>query len=76
MSQKNIKRKRPARDIEAAREELERLAARQGVKPITDIDELYGDFWPEDEDVDEFIRTVREWRNLPDTRSLNSGCLK
>lgn len=70
MSKKNIKRKRPSSEIEAARAELERIASQQGVKPITEIDELYGDFWPEDEDVDEFIRTVREWRNVPDARSL------
>lgn len=39
-----------------------RLAEEQGVKPIRDIDELRGDFWPEDEDPDEFIETIRRWR--------------
>lgn len=31
--------------------------------PITDIDELRGDFWPEDEGPDEFVNAVREWRH-------------
>jgi len=47
---------------EAARKELERLAAEQGVEPIVDLDALRADFWPEDESVDDFVRTVRERR--------------
>ena len=27
------------------------------------LDELWADFWPEDEPVDNFIETVRQWRN-------------
>ena len=42
--------------------DLEALAAQQGVKPVTNIDELYGDFWPEDEDINEFVATIRRWR--------------
>jgi hypothetical protein len=30
------------------------LARQQGVKPIKSIKQLQGDFWPEDESVDEF----------------------
>jgi hypothetical protein len=33
------------------------LARQQGVKPILNIEELRGDFWPEDESTDEFL----EW---------------
>jgi hypothetical protein len=47
---------------EAARKELERLAAEQHVCPITDFDSLKADFWLEDESVDDFVRTVRERR--------------
>jgi hypothetical protein len=43
--------------------DIETLAAQQGVKPITNIADLYGDFWPEDESVDDFIATVRRWRD-------------
>ena len=39
------------------------IAAQQGVKPIEDIDELLGDFWPEDESEDEFLATIRAWRD-------------
>ncbi|MBI2264172.1 MAG: hypothetical protein HYU64_03210 [Armatimonadetes bacterium] len=41
---------------------LEELAAQQGVSPITSIDSLVDDFWPEKESVDEFITAVRQWR--------------
>jgi hypothetical protein len=30
--------------------------------PIESLDEIWGEFWPEDESVDEFIDTVRQWR--------------
>ncbi|MBC7933026.1 MAG: hypothetical protein H7Z38_20885 [Rubrivivax sp.] len=38
------------------------LAKRQGVEPIRDIKELQGDFWPEEESVDEFLASVRATR--------------
>jgi len=38
------------------------LAEEQGVQPVQSLDDLWGDFWPEDESVDEFIETVRRWR--------------
>src|SRR5687768_16451998 len=41
---------------------LEQLIAEQGVTPISNIDELVGDFWPEDEDPDEFVNWLREQR--------------
>jgi hypothetical protein len=44
------------------RTDLATLAARQGVKPLTDFDALLGDFWPEDEQADEFAATIRRWR--------------
>jgi hypothetical protein len=31
--------------------------------PIKSIDDLAGDFWPEDEDPDEFDATIRRWRD-------------
>jgi hypothetical protein len=43
-------------------EEIEALLAQHGVKPIADPKELRGDFWPEDESIDEFIATIRRWR--------------
>jgi predicted DNA-binding protein len=42
-------------------EELQQLFDSQGVKPITDINQLKGDFWPEDESVDDFMAARKEW---------------
>lgn len=55
---------------EAARKELERLAAEQGVRPIEDFESLKADFWPKDESVDDFVRTVRERRRDSESRSI------
>ena len=41
---------------------LEQLMAEQGTGPITDVSVLHGDFWPEEESVEEFVATIREWR--------------
>ncbi len=35
---------------------------RPDVPPIASIDELQGDFWPEDEGPDDFVIAVRAWR--------------
>ena len=43
--------------------DLRDLIAEQGVKPIINIDQLKGDFWPEEESIEEFIATLREWRS-------------
>ena len=37
-------------------------AAKQGVPLRADVDSLYGEFWPEDEDIEEFLATLRRWR--------------
>ena len=42
--------------------DLETLARQQGVKVHATFEELLGDFWPEDESVDDFIAAVRRWR--------------
>ena len=54
---------------ETARQELERLAAEQQVRPITDLDSLKATFWPEDENVDDFVRNMRERRSASQRRS-------
>ena len=35
--------------------DLEQLIRAQGVQPIRCIEDLAGDFWPEDESLDEFL---------------------
>jgi hypothetical protein len=42
--------------------DLDELAAQQGVGAVTDFESLLGDFWPEDDAVDDFIAAVRTWR--------------
>jgi hypothetical protein len=46
-----------------ARARLKELIEEQGVRPIT-LEELeaMGDLWPEDEDIDDFLTALREWR--------------
>jgi hypothetical protein len=53
-------------------EELDALARAQGVPLVIDVDELVGDFWPDDETCDEFIAAVRELRReeLPPTADV------
>lgn len=46
--------------------DLETLAAQQGVSPVTNFDQLLGDFWPDNESCDDFIAAVREWRRESD----------
>ncbi len=38
------------------------LAQAQGVKRVERFEDLLGDFWPEDETCDEFVRWLREGR--------------
>ena len=57
-------------------EELSQLAAAQGVVPVADIAKLRGDFWPDDEGVDEFVATVRRWREKGgDSMVANKVCM-
>jgi hypothetical protein len=41
---------------------FEQLMAEQGTGPITDVSVLHGDFWPEEESIEEFLATLYEWR--------------
>jgi len=41
---------------------IEELVAEQGTKFRPDPAELLGDFWPEDESIDDFLRALHEWR--------------
>ncbi|HEX5164558.1 MAG TPA: hypothetical protein VFV93_04110 [Thermomicrobiales bacterium] len=38
------------------------LAKAQGVLPPSNFDDLLGNFWPDDESVDEFIAEIRDLR--------------
>jgi hypothetical protein len=41
---------------------LDELIAQQGKGPVTDVRVLHGDFWPEDERVEDFLTALHEWR--------------
>jgi hypothetical protein len=43
---------------------LESLAAEQGVQPMQDVEQLAGDFWPEDEGPEDFVTWLRHQRRL------------
>ena len=55
----------------AALARLLKQAEDQGIKPL-DFDALMAkaNFWPEDESIDDFIATIREWRSESRDREL------
>lgn len=47
-----------------AYEKLLKMAEERGVKPLTLEDlKAMGSVWPEDENIDDFIAAVQEWRS-------------
>jgi hypothetical protein len=42
--------------------DVQALIREQGVQPLQRLEELAGDFWPPDENVDEFVETIYRWR--------------
>lgn len=43
--------------------DLATLAVQQGVRPVTNFDNLLVGIWPEDEDLDMFLATLHQWRH-------------
>jgi hypothetical protein len=41
---------------------VDELIAQQRKEPIRDPRSLLGDFWPEDEPIEEFLAAFRQWR--------------
>ena len=41
---------------------IEELMDQQGTAPITDVSALHGDFWPEEESVEDFLAALHDWR--------------
>jgi hypothetical protein len=46
---------------------IQELKRAQGTIPTSDPRELFGDFWPEDENFDDFLAALREWRGHTET---------
>jgi hypothetical protein len=42
--------------------DVEALARRQGVSSNTKFEDLLGDFWPEDQSVEDFLEARKRWR--------------
>jgi len=70
MARRNPLLREDASAAAVARRQLEKLAIEQSVRPITDFDSLRADFWPEDESIDDFVRTVRKRRRDSERRSI------
>lgn len=43
---------------------LSELAERQGVRAIQSLEEVWGDFWPEDKSLDEFVSAIYQRRRV------------
>ena len=41
---------------------LDEIIAQQGKGPTGDLSELRGDFWPEEEAIEDFLAALHEWR--------------
>ena len=41
---------------------VEQLMAEQGTGPIADVSVLHGEFWPQEESIEDFLETLHEWR--------------
>ena len=41
---------------------IEQLMADQGTSAIADVSALHGDFWPEEEPIEDFLAALHEWR--------------
>ena len=41
---------------------LDEIIAQQGKGPIIDISVLRGDFWPEEESIEDFLTALHDWR--------------
>ncbi|HWO02308.1 MAG TPA: hypothetical protein VNS63_23885 [Blastocatellia bacterium] len=61
----------PSLEQTEARARIRQLIDQRGIRPVT-LDQLreMGDLWPQDENVDDFIAAVREWRRDGRTGSL------
>jgi len=46
---------------------IKELKLAQGTIPTVDARELRGDFWPEEENIDDFLTALREWRGHTET---------
>jgi hypothetical protein len=54
---------------------IEQLAEEQGIGPFDfKAAQAEATFWPEDENVDDFIAALRQWRSEGETRQISTTC--
>ena len=54
---------------------IEELLSEQNLAFPRDPHELLGDFWPEEESIDDFLAAMRDWRGQRElTRLHEAGC--
>lgn len=46
---------------------VDELMADQGTGPVTDVAVLRGDFWPEEESIEDFLEALHRWRGHKET---------
>jgi hypothetical protein len=51
-----------AKYARAGHPSIEELVAEQGTRFPADPAELLGDFWPEEESIEDFLSALHEWR--------------
>ena len=62
MEQPDMHHSLAERYARAGHPSIQELVAEQGTKFRSDPAELSGDFWPEEESIDDFLRALHEWR--------------
>ena len=50
------------RHARAGHPSIQKLVAEQGTKFPADPAELLGDFWPEEDSIEDFLQALHEWR--------------
>ena len=55
-------RRKSVRYAASGHPSVEQLMAEQGTGPISDVSVLHGEFWPEEESIEDFLETLHEWR--------------
>ena len=62
MEQPDVGHSLAERYARAGHPSIEELVAEQGTRFRADPVELLGDFWPEEESIDDFLSALHEWR--------------
>ena len=62
MEKPDTKQSAGERYSQAGHPSIEELVAEQGTRFRLDPAELLGDFWPEEESIEDFLRALHEWR--------------